>query len=496
MTMTVRDISVTTARDAQRVSAVVTSPSWEHPREVWFEVPSEYASPSALTSADPWVAALLLPAMRHREDLVVDAPLSPELLTALPQIQRIYATWLRPAVPVRVQTTGARAREGTSDAVGLFFSCGVDSWYSLLTSQDRRDAGRSGEISHLLTVHGVDIDVGAWKQDVARDLFGNARRVADEFGLRSLAVSTNVRRFYSSTGLSWHWGQAGALGAIVLLLQDAFRRTVVAAGRSNADIVEHPRRSAGSCHPLLVPLHSTAMCELVVDGGGASRLQRVERVAGSALALETLRVCWATDEAAYNCGRCAKCIRTALELQVCGALGRCSTLPHVLDPGAIGRLAVLFPHDVPLLRERYERLTASGVSVEVLDALDRGIAAGERTIASRERAIADIATLIPWDETFTILDEEELRYELAATHARALPFRERDGFFDGLPADDHSALAELDRVRALGVRKLVIWQNDFWALDHYPALRKRLASRGSVLVRTPEVLIYDLGGGP
>ncbi len=88
------------------------------------------------------MAALLLPAMRQQDDLVVDAPLPPELLTALPHIQRIYATWLRPAMPVHVRTHGARVRRSTSDGVALFFSCGVDSWYSLLTSQDRRDIGR------------------------------------------------------------------------------------------------------------------------------------------------------------------------------------------------------------------------------------------------------------------------------------------------------------------------------------------------------------------
>jgi hypothetical protein len=494
MVMTVRGISVTPAGDMTRASAVVISPWWEHPRHVWFEVPSEYASPSALTSADPWVAALLVSAMRQREDLVVDAPLSPELQVALPQIQRIYTTWLRPAAPVEVRTIGRRTPESSSDAVALFFSCGVDSWYSLLKSQDRRRIGRVDEISHLLTVHGVDIDVGPWKMDVARELFRNARRVADDLCLPALAISTNIRRFYSATGLSWHWGQAGALAAIMLLLQDSFRRTVVAAGPDNATLLEHPEMPAGSCHPLLVPLFSTAMCELVVDGGEASRLQRVERLARSTLALETLRVCWATDQPGYNCGRCAKCIRTSLELAVFGALGRCPTLPQALDVDALAAVSVLFPHDVPLLRERRERLAGPGMSREVLDALGKGIAQGERVLAARVRALGEIGELVPWDEPFAILDEDEIRYELAATHARVLPFTERDGLFNGLPAHDDAALDEIGRLRAIGVTRLVVWQNDFWALDHYHAFRDHLESRCPRLAATPRIKVYDIGG--
>ncbi len=112
------------------------------------------------------------------------------------------------------------------------------------------------------------------------------------------------------------------MAALVLMLQDSFRRIVVASGDNNATPVEDPESAAGSCHPLLVPLFSTAVCELVVDGGEASRLQKVERVTRSDATLRTLRVCWATDRPGYNCGRCAKCVRMCLDLAVFGALDR------------------------------------------------------------------------------------------------------------------------------------------------------------------------------
>jgi hypothetical protein len=39
--------------------------------------------------------------------------------------------------------------------------------------------------------------------------------------------------------------------------------------------------------------------------------------------------------------------RTALELEVVGALERCRTLPSPIDPSAIDSMRILFPHEMP-----------------------------------------------------------------------------------------------------------------------------------------------------
>lgn len=490
--MKVEEITVDAAGDRITVTGHVTSPSWSGPRTSWFRVPSSFAGAPALSAADPWIAALLLPAMRAREPLEVAAPASDDLLAALPQLQTIYADWMPSAVPVAVHAEGHRTGPARGDAAALFFSCGVDSWYSLLKAEDRPAVGRSSPLTHLVHVHGVDIDVGDWKADVADEVAANTRRIATAFDLTPVPVATNLRHFYSRLGLSWHWGQAGALAAIALLLSDDFEQFVTAAGALTAAVATNPAREAGGCHPLLMPLFSTSRCGIVIDGGEADRLHKLERVGGEPLAMQTLRVCWASHEPAYNCGRCAKCVRTMLELRAVDALGACTTLPDRLDPEVLAEVTALFPHEGPILEDRYQRLVARGADPDVLAALEEGIARTQRAAAKRRRALDTIVEVLEPDLPLAVLDEDEIRFDLARTHATVVPFPECEGFFNGLPADDSGAVDELRRLRRSSVAALIVWAHDFWALDFYPTFTKVLETECELLASTPEVRIYRL----
>jgi hypothetical protein len=492
--MRVDSIEVRPGDENVRVVASVTSPRWADARELWIEVPAAHGDADALTAADPWLAALLLPAMRQREDLELSGPLSPELAAALDFIQSVYAHWLPTAREIDVRWAGRLGGKVRRGDVGLFFSCGVDSWYSLLASADRPRIGRDVEVTHLVNVHGVDIDVGSWKSDIAREVARNTSRIAESFGLGAVHVATNIRQFYSSTGLSWRWGQAGALAAIALLFGDDFRRFLVAAGPPNSAVVAHPDWEAGHCHPLLMPMLSTTRCELVVDAVAIDRHGKLGRLIRSPLAMETLRVCWASHEPEYNCGRCAKCVRTMVELECLGALGSCPTLPAALDPETLVRIPTLFPHESMVLEAGHRRLAAAGAEPEVLAALREGIVWSRREAEARERALETIRRTIPEDEPFALFDQEELRYELARTHVQVRPFPERDGAFNGLPVDDAAAVDELRRSQHASAASFVVWKNVFWALDYYPALRDLLDTEGRLLVSTPEAKVYALAG--
>jgi hypothetical protein len=89
--------------------------------------------------------------------------------------------------------------------------------------------------------------------------------------------------------------------------------------------------------------------EVIHDGAEASRTEKiVRRIAGSALALETLNVCW-EGEPGRNCGACDKCLRTMIGLELAGCLGACSTLPSALDLDAVHATLLAGPeHDVDL----------------------------------------------------------------------------------------------------------------------------------------------------
>ncbi len=268
----------------------------------------------------------------------------------------------------------------------------------------------------------------------------------------------------------------------------------VASAGSYAAKITNADLEAGSCHPLLLPAFSTARCELIVDGSASERLQKVERVVQNRLALETLRVCWASHEPGYNCGRCFKCVRMMLDL----AGDRCPrglpTLPDVLDPSTLSGVAALFARDTDMMDDRYARLAERGADPQILGALRHGIERMRRSWRRRERALDTIRQAIPPDAPFALFDEDDLRYDVARTHANVRPFPERNGFFNGLPVDDGAAIDELRRALRTWRRQPGGVEERLLGLDHYRGLGDLLDDECRVLASTPEVKVYALSG--
>jgi hypothetical protein len=87
-------------------------------------------------------------------------------------------------------------------------------------------------------------------------------------------------------------------------------------------------------------------------------MQKVRRIAASPLILDRLRVCVGDrGPEVYNCGRCWKCLMTAIALHMTGALNRCPTLPHEIDPELLRAVSV--PNQDYLWQELFSELGAS-----------------------------------------------------------------------------------------------------------------------------------------
>ncbi len=126
--------------DFREISAVVDG------FRLWYRVPR---SCRISGTADPFLAAALLPAMLEGRRLTVapGASVSPRLVANLETLQDIHRCWnpAFKAVPVEAETAPARpANDGTL----AFFSGGVDSSYTFLKKQS--------EITHLVFVQGFD----------------------------------------------------------------------------------------------------------------------------------------------------------------------------------------------------------------------------------------------------------------------------------------------------------------------------------------------------
>jgi hypothetical protein len=323
--MRVTDARLIRLRDCCQFEAWVSLESVQSdPFLLWYRFPLDYMTAVSSGLHDAFVAALLTPAMKLGERLSIDGVVSGQLMQSLPRLQAIYQEWNEGFAIISVESFSldhSAAREGSARRVSLFFSLGVDSFYSLFKNQ-RDHPGDEKTIDHLLFVRGLDIAIDDPKID---DLFTmsarNAKKVADQLGKTLVVASTNLRAF---TNRFVSWGKTchgAALASVALALSEGLREVTI------ASTYDWEHLFPWGSHPHLDPLWSNGKVVLTHDGCEATRLDKTRLVSQHPIAMETLRVCWENPDSLYNCGKCRKCMRTMDELQRCGALERCVSFP-------------------------------------------------------------------------------------------------------------------------------------------------------------------------
>lgn len=110
------------------------------------------------------------------------------------------------------------------------------------------------------------------------------------------------------------------------------------------------------------------------------------------------------------------------------------------------------------------------------------------------QAQEELGRVVPSHECFILVDQQQLQPVLGAGR-RVVPFLERDGQYWGPPADDGSAIAELERLRRAGARFLVFAWPAFWWLEHYPAFRQHLVDHYPCSLQNERIVAFDLRPG-
>ena len=286
---------------------------------VYFKIDAAKAAYIA-TDASPFAAALLIPSMRVGEDLIIKGSISEQLYTGMQAIMQELLTWdigLKP-IAIKVDTLAKDACRPTKTA--CFFSGGVDSFYTYLKhKQDKRVQDRVD--TFILVNNSFDIDSRngeLWEANLK-----NLQTIAKEERIDLMVVESNINSHELLDPIvPWDYIHGACLAAVGLALRGAFRRVYIASTFSVEEQVPW-----GS-HLKLDDHWSTETIRFIHDGTEATRYEKVRsQIAISPVALKYLRVCYINEKGTFNCGRCAKCLRTMISLYAADALDKSKTFP-------------------------------------------------------------------------------------------------------------------------------------------------------------------------
>ncbi len=274
--------------------------------EVWFESTAAKLRPSP----EGFASALLLPSLRIRRPLILDMPVSPVWYDHVLELLPIFQEWwhlplLSPRAPLAALSTAPSA-----PTTALYFSGGIDSFYSLLRSTTK--------IDYLIAVEGFDVPL-SYRSGLSL-LESSLREVAAECGMQPLIVRTNVRRHWSFWTMSWKWTHGGVLAGVGHLLSDHVGRVLISSSRSLTNL------SPWGSHWRTDSLWSSEQLQVVNHAAQITRRDKVKELANEPLVRKHLRVCLENRNPAGNCSRCLKCLVTRLILCDLGVLEGFKTL--------------------------------------------------------------------------------------------------------------------------------------------------------------------------
>jgi glycosyltransferase involved in cell wall biosynthesis len=115
-----------------------------------------------------------------------------------------------------------------------------------------------------------------------------------------------------------------------------------------------------------------------------------------------------------------------------------------------------------------------------------------------QRAIEDVKSVVPAGAEYILVDDAQWSDGWGGSAViagrKARPFLEKNGQFWGPPADDATAISELERMRGEGAAFVVFAWSTFWWLQHYGEFALHLRAGYSCVLENDGVVVFDLRG--
>jgi hypothetical protein len=284
---------------------------------LWYETSETFGRYMTTERVDAFLVGLLWLALKKGQNILVKGTVSEKLYYGLnhhliPLIAQIYKY-----KPIHVLCdTLISTPLPNEGAVGTGLSCGIDSLCTVYEHLDKAVPDKH-KITHLTFFNtGSNEMMGSkqWQRKLFEDRVAWSIACAKELGKELIVVDSNINDILKMSFVRTH--TLRNISAL-LVFQKLFHVYYYSAGYQTLNAKFN--KDSASYDVISLPLLSTENVTFYSAGSNYSRVQKTRMVSEFELSYNYLNVCLYKIK---NCGRCLKCKRTLLTLDILGSIDK------------------------------------------------------------------------------------------------------------------------------------------------------------------------------
>lgn len=262
---------------------------------------------------DGFMFCFLRFAMKHAKRFVIRGPVSARALRNAGMLQEAWRCWfpgslhIVDVLPDVVRSEGAFTPDIAPRALAAF-SGGVDATFLALRHALKELGASSFPLTEVVSVHGFDIPLAAERRFTS--LMQRTEPLLRRLQLARRILRTNIRSYALD---DWELSYGSHVACALHQYDHQFSYGLLASSAPYSHIVNR----WGSCAATDY-LFGGSDFEIVHEGAGYTRSEKVDRIKACPEAVLGLSVCWEGGNDEGNCGICDKCVRTRLNFMVAG----------------------------------------------------------------------------------------------------------------------------------------------------------------------------------
>lgn len=274
---------------------------------------------------DSFIITFLIHAMRKRYSFKSRIPISVKLYYHLVYhiMPQIYRCNMNETSIIEVDCPLCNDKNIIAGKyVGTGLSCGVDSLATIYEYTDLMPI-KEYKLTHVFynKVGAHDGQIGKYDEKIENSLFNEqllkAKTVSNALGLPLIVVDTNLNEVLSEIFGFSGYEQTHTLRNIgtILLFQQYFNKYYYADTYSLDQFAVNVNSDMAHYEKWLLPLLSNEYISFYSANRAMNRIEKTLLITNFELSYDNLLVCWLSGE---NCGKCDKCIRTQVTLDLLG----------------------------------------------------------------------------------------------------------------------------------------------------------------------------------